>query len=120
VLRILPHERLNAELSKQVQDVVAGEPALDAFRIPRVAHAAGHRPRHRGRRDAPIRLYRKEGVRFEVRNSQLEVMAVSKRVGSLPSYLSYESGSEIDGLPTEFIPFPDWAISQEKRRRMAA
>jgi hypothetical protein len=119
VLRILPHERLNAELGKQVQDIVASEPAFDAFRIPRLATADAHSRIFHARRDAPVRLYRKAAVRFGMLNGSVEVIADSKSIGRIPSCLRYEVRADIDEQTSHIIPFPGEDVAED-RRRMAA
>jgi hypothetical protein len=92
VLRVLPNERLDAELSKQVQDTIAAEPAADGFRITRVDCSQGHHLCQVGfRRDQPIRLYRRDVARFEVSTRGVEVVLETRRIGRLSGCVTYGS-----------------------------
>jgi hypothetical protein len=116
VLQLLPNERLTPELSKQVQDVVATEPEIDAYRIPRRACVNGHFLKHTGPSGAPIRLYRKDAVRFELRNGHVEVNGSSLRVGRLPSCLTYDDSPVVDEAVPNILRFPARSPQQAGRR----
>jgi hypothetical protein len=92
VLRVLPNERLDAELSKQVQDITATDPAADGFRIVRVDCSVGDNVRHgRAQRDQPIRLYRKHAAQFQLRAGHFEVTVDTAQVGRLSGCVIYNS-----------------------------
>jgi (heptosyl)LPS beta-1,4-glucosyltransferase len=97
ILRILPHERLNSALGRQIQDQLASEPTEDGFRIPRRFLRQGQVLRFGVfRTDAPIRLYRKAVGRIELCDGQFEVAVEPQKVGSLSSMLTCEMFDEFD------------------------
>ena len=97
ILRILPNERLNSALGRQIQDQVASEPTDDGFRVPRRFLHQGNFLRfgvYRG--DAPIRLYRKAVGRIELHNGQFEIGVETQKIGSLASKLTCEIIGQLD------------------------
>lgn len=97
IFRILPDERLNSELGRQVQDTLATEPAQDGFRVGRHVRFHGRRLKYGGfDSDFSIRLYRKDAARYEVRNGQVEAIVPSGKVGRMKARLVYEAGSSVD------------------------
>ena len=96
ILRVLPTERVNTDLAREVQLVSAAEPAEDAFLIPRSLYFRGRPLNHGGvRRKSSVRLFRKDAVRFECRNGEVEIVPRSERVGRIRFPLSYEMCSDI-------------------------
>jgi len=97
ILRILPHERLNSELGKQVQDCLAAEPEQDGFRIQRRFFHGGRPLRFGGfRNDAPVRLYRCDIGQLEIRAGQIEVALAPKKTGALLGKLMCEVDSNLE------------------------
>jgi glycosyltransferase involved in cell wall biosynthesis len=104
VLRLLPGERLNPELGRQVQDVLAADPAEDGFLISRAVYFRGRRLHHGGfQGESSIRLYRKGAARYAVRDGQVEVRIPSRRVGRLVARLMYESCPSIEQAVSEAL-----------------
>jgi hypothetical protein len=102
ILRLLPNERVDAELSKQVQDTIAAGPKTDGFRVIRIVRAAGQRVQQGGlERERPIRLYRKHAVRFLMRAGQIEVSVRSNRIGRLGGYVIYDPSQLMSELAAD-------------------
>jgi hypothetical protein len=97
ILRLRPDEQLNAELSRQVQDLLASEPTEDGFHIARTVYFRGQRLRHaRFQNEPSIRLYRKGVAQYERRDGRIEVFIPSQNVGRLRSRLMYEACVSIE------------------------
>jgi glycosyltransferase involved in cell wall biosynthesis len=104
IFRILPGERLNSELARQVQDTIATEPAEDGFRVIRSIYFRGHLLKHGGfQRESSLRLYRKGRARYEVHNGRVEVTVDPNETGRLASRLEYEVCFDIDGHLREMM-----------------
>lgn len=97
ILRLRPEEQLNGELSRQVQDVLAAEPAEDGFQVGRTVYLRGKRLRFGDfRSESSVRLFRKNQTRFELRDGRVEAVIPSGRVGHLKSRLVFEACPSID------------------------
>ena len=91
IFRLLPNEKLNSELGRQIQDAVAAEPREDAFRVLRNIFFRGRLLKHGGfSKASSIRLFRKNAVQYELRDGRAEVVLQSNKVGELASRLSCE------------------------------
>jgi hypothetical protein len=110
ILRLLPNERVDAELSKQVQDTLAAEPNADGFHIIRVVCCDSRRVRRGGSdREKLIRLYRKQAARFLMRAGQIEVSLRSNRIDRLSGYVICDL-SQTNPEPAEGIR-RSWAFA---------
>jgi len=103
ILRVLPEERLHPELGRQVQDVLASEPAEDGFRVRRTDFLQRRPPRSfflRRRGELPpaasIRLYRKDAAHYETRGGQAEVSIRSHKIGRLKAPLFCQARASDD------------------------
>jgi (heptosyl)LPS beta-1,4-glucosyltransferase len=97
ILRIVPNERLNSELGKQVQDCLAAEPEQDGFRIQRRCFHGGRALRFGGfRNDAPVRLFRRDIGQLEIRAGQIEVAVAPKKTGDLLGKLMCDMDSNLE------------------------
>lgn len=104
ILRILPDERLNAELGKQIQDLLAREPNQDGFRIARAICFHGHRLKYGGfSQGSSVRLYRKAAARYEVRDGRVNVLVTSQKVGRLRERLIQSTCLNMDQCLKEMI-----------------
>ncbi len=104
ILRILPDERLNAELGRQVQDLLACDPAEDGFRISRADCFRGHRLKYGGfSKDSSLRLYRKSAARYVLHNGRLEVNIGSGKCGYIRERLVHDACLNIDHYLREMI-----------------
>jgi aminoglycoside phosphotransferase (APT) family kinase protein len=96
ILRVLPNEQVNSELGREVQELLASEPAQDAFLISRSPYFRGRPLKHGGfEHDPSLRLFRKDAVRFEIRGGQVEVSPRSDPTGPLRYPLACELCSDI-------------------------
>jgi hypothetical protein len=104
ILLLRPDEQLNAELSRQVQDLLATEPEQDGFFIGRTIYFRGRRLRHGSfQEDFSIRLYRTQAGRFQLREGRLEVCVPSQRVGRVKSRLIHEACPSIEKCLREMM-----------------
>lgn len=104
ILRLRPDEQLNAELSRQVQDLLAAEPTQDGFVISRTVYFHGRRLLHSQFQNEPsIRLYRNRAGRFELRDGRVEVCIASDQVGSMKSRIVYEACHSTERCLSEII-----------------
>ncbi len=61
----MPTKRSSPELAREIQALLAGEPAFTAYRIPRLNHFLGRPLRHGGYwPDPKLRLFRRGAARF--------------------------------------------------------
>jgi hypothetical protein len=97
IFRLLPHEQLNSELGRQIQDAVATDPAYDGFRVSRNVYFRGHRLKFGGfTRELSIRLYRRGAARHELRDGHVEVVVDRDKVGALASRLWCELSADLE------------------------
>jgi hypothetical protein len=83
VLRVEPRERVSADLCRQVQDALATNPALDAFRIARWTYFHGRRLRFGASGDdAGLRLFRKQAAHLDPATGELRLNIPAKRIGA--------------------------------------
>jgi hypothetical protein len=91
ILRVLPNETVNAELGREVQYLLAGEPRADAFWLSLATYFRGHALNYGGnRRQDSLRLFQKGAAHFETIGGQVEAVPGSDRVGRLRFPLLYE------------------------------
>lgn len=93
ILRLSPNEELSPELAREIQYVLASEPVEAAFEVLHTARLHGQWLQHgeyRGKRS--LRLYRKQAVRYNMRNGRVEVIPanVQCRVGRIPFAVTYD------------------------------
>jgi glycosyltransferase involved in cell wall biosynthesis len=68
VLSLDADEEVSAELAREIEALLAGEPAFSAYRVPRLNHFLGRPLRHGGYwPDPKLRLFRRGVARFEER-----------------------------------------------------
>jgi hypothetical protein len=104
ILRILPNERLNPELGRQVQDVLATEPNEDAFWISRAVLFRGQRLNFGGfDHDASLRLYRRDAGRYALCDGRVEMVVAQHKTGRIESRLFHESFSTLERRLGEMI-----------------
>jgi hypothetical protein len=104
IFRVLPDEQVNAELGREVQYLLAAEPKEDAFLLPRSVYFRGRPLKRSGvKRDFSCRLFRKDAVRFEIRDGRVEVLPTSDRIGRLRFPLIHESAHD-EGQELKIFP----------------
>jgi glycosyltransferase involved in cell wall biosynthesis len=87
VLSLDADEELSPELAREMQTLLSGEPACDAYRIPRLNHFLGRPLRHGGYwPDPKLRLFRSGTARFAERPVH-ETMETAGPVGTLKNPL---------------------------------
>jgi glycosyltransferase involved in cell wall biosynthesis len=87
ILSLDADEEVSPELAKEIQALLAGEPAISAYRIPRLNHFLGHPLRHGGYwPDPKLRLFRRGAAKFADRpvHESMEIIGEADRaVGRL-------------------------------------
>jgi len=91
VLSLDADEEVSAELAREIEELLKGEPALSAYRIPRLNHFLGRALRHGGYwPDPKLRLFRRGAARFAQRpvHETMELIGENARpVGQLRGHL---------------------------------
>jgi glycosyltransferase involved in cell wall biosynthesis len=91
VLSLDADEEVSAELAREIEELLKGEPALSAYRIPRLNHFLGRALRHGGYwPDPKLRLFRRGAARFAQRpvHETMELIEENARpVGQLRGHL---------------------------------
>ena len=96
VLSLDADEELSPELAREIEAVLAGEPAVNAYRIPRLNHFLGRPLRHGGYLPDPkLRLFRRGAARFEERPVH-ETMKAQGPVGQLKGHLIHHCYPPLD------------------------
>ena len=104
IFRLLPNEKLNSELGRQIQDAVAADPREDGFRVLRNIFFRGRLLKHGGfSKTSSIRLFRKNAAQYELRDGRAEVVLDSDNVGELAARLSCELCVGIEGFVSDVI-----------------
>jgi glycosyltransferase involved in cell wall biosynthesis len=92
IFRVLPDEQVNSELSREVQDRLATNPAQDGFYITRMTCFRGRQLRHGDvPRASAIRLYRKSAAKYELRDNEVAVCISADSTGELEFPIEWES-----------------------------
>jgi glycosyltransferase involved in cell wall biosynthesis len=87
ILSLDADEEVSAELAREIQALLAGEPAFSAYRMPRLNHFLGRPLRHGGYwPDPKLRLFRRGAAQFADRPVH-ETMEAAGPVGRLKSHL---------------------------------
>ncbi len=87
ILSLDADEEVSPELAREIQALLAGEPAFTAYRIPRLNHFLGRPLRHGGYwPDPKLRLFRRGAARFLDRPVH-ETMQADGPVGQLKGHL---------------------------------
>jgi len=91
VLSLDADEEVSAELALEMQELLAGEPAMSAYRVPRLNHFLGRALRHGGYwPDPKLRLFRRGAARFAERpvHETMQMLGGSEQlVGQLRGHL---------------------------------
>jgi hypothetical protein len=96
VFRLLPHERPSADLSKEIQDLLAKEPREQGVRIGKRFYYWRQLAKLGGLRSvSSIRLFRKDAVEFELRDGVVEATVPGQIDNAYAKILCDECG-EID------------------------
>ena len=67
VLSLDADEEVSAELAREIQELLKQEPAMSAYRVPRLNHFLGRALRHGGYwPDPKLRLFRRGSARFAI------------------------------------------------------
>ena len=82
VLSLDADEEVSAELALEIQGLLSGEPALSAYRVPRLNHFLGRALRHGGYwPDPKLRLFRRGSARFWERPVHEAMEMIGELVG---------------------------------------
>jgi len=117
ILRVLPDERLNPELGRQVQDLLATEPAEDGFEISRTVFFRGRRLKYGGfQHDKSVRLYRKNAALYVLRAGRVEVLVPSEKVGRITSRMLCETGLSFERHLADMIRLAGCSAKDARRQ----
>jgi glycosyltransferase involved in cell wall biosynthesis len=84
VLIVDADERVTGELAAEIHSLLAGTPALDAYRMDRQNYFLGHRIKHSGWNSATVtRLFRRAVCRYTQRRVHADVEVASGKIGKL-------------------------------------
>jgi glycosyltransferase involved in cell wall biosynthesis len=90
ILSLDADEEVSPELAREIEALLAGEPAFGAYRIPRLNHFLGRPLRHGGYwPDPKMRLFRRGAARFEERPVH-ETMQSDGPSGQLHGHLIHQ------------------------------
>ena len=96
VLSLDADEEVSPALAREIQALLAAEPPLSAYRIPRLNHFLGRPLRHGGYwPDPKLRLFRRGAARFEERPVH-ETMQAAGPVGRLNGHLIHHCYPTLD------------------------
>lgn len=96
VLSLDADEEVSPALAREIQALLAGEPAFQAYRIPRLNHFLGTPLRHGGYwPDPKLRLFARGAARFEERAVH-ETMQAAGPVGTLKGHLIHHCYPTLD------------------------
>ncbi len=100
VLSLDADEEVSAELAREIQDLLKGEPALIAYRVPRLNHFLGRALKHGGYwPDPKLRLFRRGSARFAQRpvHETMELIGENHgAVGQLRGHLIHHNYATLD------------------------
>jgi glycosyltransferase involved in cell wall biosynthesis len=96
VLSLDADEEVSTELAREIEALLAGEPAFGAYRIPRLNHFLGRPLKHGGYwPDPKLRLFRRGAARFEDRPVH-ETMRADCSLGQLKGHLIHHCYPTLD------------------------
>jgi glycosyltransferase involved in cell wall biosynthesis len=117
VLSIDADEVVSPELREEIARVLASDPNVAAFRIPREYEVFGKTLRHGDCGRAPIRLFRRDRARFSEDEVHEKVIA-DGRIGRLRSKLIHYSIRDMDHAFAKMREYAKlWAIQRHRRGR---
>lgn len=112
VLLVDADERVTPELAGEVRRLLADGPSADAYTIRRVNYFLGRRIRHGGwEADRVIRLFRRDGVRYQDREVHAEV-DVKGEAPELASPLIHYTFRSFRQYWPKVARYSDWGASQ--------
>ena len=120
VLVLDADERGTPELAEEVAALVAGDPAADAYRVPRRNHFLGREIRGGGwQSDRPVRLFRRT-MRYDERPVHEHVMLDGHELGTLRGALLHYTYSSLDEYFEKLDRYSrDWAAQHFAAGRRA-
>jgi glycosyltransferase involved in cell wall biosynthesis len=117
VMVIDADERVTPELQAEIRALLAEEPPLDGYRIPRRNFFFGTRIHHCGwDADAPLRLFRRDLSRYEEKHVHADVVVESGRVGRLAGELEHHTYRSFDQYLEKFGRYTTWSALDLKAR----
>lgn len=103
-------ERLTPELQAEIQALLRQAPPCDGYRIRRQNHFFGTPIHHCGwERDDCLRLFRRDGSRYEDKHVHADVLVQSGRVGRLAGTLLHYTYTSFDQYLEKFGRYTTWA-----------
>jgi (heptosyl)LPS beta-1,4-glucosyltransferase len=110
VLVVDADERVTPELAGEIRRLLAGEPACNGYSLRRENFFLGHPIRHCGWSTSRlIRLFRRDGSRYETRRVHANVVVESESVGELVQPLLHHTALDLDRFVTKQQRYATWS-----------
>jgi (heptosyl)LPS beta-1,4-glucosyltransferase len=110
VLVVDADERVTSELAREIQCLMATEPLCDGYSLQRDNFFLGHPIRHSGWNTSRlVRLFRREGSRYEVRRVHANVGVASGRIGRLTHRLEHHTALDLDRFVAKQNRYANWS-----------
>jgi glycosyltransferase involved in cell wall biosynthesis len=120
VLVVDADERVTPELASEIRVLLNSDPRADGYRIRRRNHFFGRPIRHCGwGRDDVLRLFRRDGSRYQEKHVHADVVVESGKVGRLKGRLLHYTYWTFEQYLEKFGRYTTWSAQdlKEKGRR---
>jgi glycosyltransferase involved in cell wall biosynthesis len=110
VLVVDADERVTPHLAHEIHWLMATEPLCDGYSLRRDNYFLGHPIRHSGWNTSRlVRLFRREGSRYEVRRVHANVVVASGRIGRLVHPLEHHTALDLDRFVAKQCRYANWS-----------
>src|SRR5262249_54662223 len=110
VLVVDADERVTPELAREIQWLLASEPACDGYSLRRDNFFLGHAIRHCGWSTSRlVRLFRCDGSRYETRRVHANVIVASGKLGELVHPLEHHTALDLDRFVAKQVRYANWS-----------
>jgi hypothetical protein len=110
VLVVDADERVTSELAGEIRRLLAGQPVYDGYSLRRDNFFLGHPIRHCGWNTSRlVRLFRRDGSRYETRRVHANVVVPSGRVGQLVHPLEHHTALDLDRFVAKQERYANWS-----------
>src|SRR5262245_61705951 len=110
VLVVDADERVTPELAAKIRTLLAGSPSCDGYSLRRDNFFLGHPIRHCGWNTSRlVRLFRRDGSRYENRRVHANAVVASGRIGELASPLVHHTALDLDRFVAKQERYATWS-----------